>query len=115
MIRLEKALAAWPSLEFRTTLKEEIERLDPDLLPLQEGLSQSSHVVADNLAAIILSIRETPEKLLVQAGLSYAGIISGCSCADDPTPVNEIDEYCVVDISIDRQTGVATVALATDD
>lgn len=115
MIHLEKSLAAWSTPAFKATLQQEIEALDPDLLPLQEGLSQSSHVVADNLAAIVLSTHETPDALLVQVGLSYAGIIAGCSCADDPTPVNEIDEYCVVDIRIDRHNGAAAISLATDD
>lgn len=115
MIHLEKSLAAWSTPAFKATLQQEIEALDPDLLPLQEGLSQSSHVVAGNLAAIVLSTHETPDALLVQVGLSYAGIIAGCSCADDPTPVNEIDEYCVVDIRIDRRNGAAAISLATDD
>ncbi len=115
MIRLEKSLAAWSTPAFKVTLKEEIEGLDPDLLPLQEGLSQSSHVVADQLAAIVLSTRETPEHLVVQVGLSYAGIIAGCNCSDDPTPMSEIEEYCVVDVRIDRHSGAAAVSLATDD
>ncbi|MEZ5541890.1 MAG: hypothetical protein R3F42_07590 [Pseudomonadota bacterium] len=47
-----------------------------------------------------------------RAGLFYTGIIAGCSCADDPTPVEEQAEYCVVDITIDRLTGAATIRLA---
>lgn len=113
-IRLDQSLAAWRAPEFRSVLKAEIEALDTNLLPLQEGLSQSSHAVAGKVGAVILGAEETLGHLRVKTGLFYAGIIAGCSCADDPTPVDEITEYCEVFLDIDMRTGEATVTLIED-
>jgi hypothetical protein len=43
---------------------------------------------------MIISRADQPDCIQVKAGLLYTGIIVGCSCADDPTPVDEINEYC---------------------
>ncbi len=114
MIRLSKALNAWPNPDFDTVMKEEIKRLDADLLPLQQGLTQSSHAKSDKLSARIISVADEVDCLRVKAGLFYTGIIAGCSCADDPTPVDEINEYCEVRFDIDKKTGLATVSLVLE-
>lgn len=114
MIRLSKALSAWQSPDFAAVMKEEIESLDADLLPLQQGLSQSSHARSDKLSARIISVVEEADCLLVKAGLFYTGIIAGCSCADDPTPVDEINEYCEVRLDIDRQSAATRITLLQD-
>lgn len=111
MIQLSKALRAWQSPDFEAVMKEEIERLDADLLPLQQGLSQSSHAKSDKLSARIISVAEEADCLRVKAGLFYTGVIAGCSCADDPTPVDEINEYCEVRFDIDKRTAETTVTL----
>jgi len=111
MIRLSKALNAWPNPDFDAVLKDEIEHLDAELLPLQQGLSQSSHANGDKLSARIISVVDEPDRLRVKAGLFYTGIIAGCSCADDPTPVDEVNEYCEVRFEIDRKTAETTVML----
>ncbi|MDP2430905.1 MAG: hypothetical protein Q8O33_02630 [Pseudomonadota bacterium] len=114
MIQLSKALSAWPSPEFEAVMKQEIECLDADLLPLQQGLSQSSHARSDKLSARIISVVEETDCLRVKAGLFYTGIIAGCSCADDPTPVDEINEYCEVRFDIDKQSAETRVVLLAD-
>lgn len=111
MIRLPDTVNALGRPDFREVLKREIERLDPAALPLQQGLARSSHVTERPFQALILGTREEDERLRVKAGLFYTGIIAGCSCADDPTPIDEITEYCVVELDIDRATADATVTL----
>ncbi len=100
--------------DFRAAVKAEIEALDVGLLPLQEGLSRSSHVSAHRVGATILRVDAGDGRLRVKAGLFYTGIIAGCSCADDPTPVDDLTEYCEVWIDIDPATGVGSVALANE-
>jgi hypothetical protein len=111
MIRFPKTIAAWQTPDFDAVLKDEIENLDFRHLPLQRGLSRSSHAMGDKLGAMIISVVDEPARLRVKAGLFYTGIIAGCSCADDPTPVDEVSEYCEVCIEIDRDTTEATVTL----
>ena len=114
MIRLTKTLNAWGSPEFRGILKNEIEQMDAHLLPLQQGLSTGSHVIDSKLNAMIIGVSEAAGFIRVKAGIFYSGIISGCSCADDPTPINEESEYCVVQLDINKQTAETTIALLPD-
>lgn len=111
MIRLTKALAAWGTPEFTATLKYELEHLPPDALPLQAGLSASSYVIDRGITAMVIDAREHAGRVRATVGIFYSGILGGCACADDPTPVNENSEYCVVQLDIDRTTAetVATV------
>jgi hypothetical protein len=111
MIRLPNTLRAKGAPEFVDTLKREIEELDAQQLPLQQGLSFSSHVTDRPFQARIISTCEEDGFLRVKAGIFYTGIIAGCSCADDPTPIDELNEYCVVRLDIDTSTAEAVVTL----
>ncbi|MCK7579693.1 MAG: hypothetical protein MZV65_31015 [Chromatiales bacterium] len=44
-VRLIKSLNAWGMPEFDDVLKRELEQLDPDALPLQQGLSRGSYAL----------------------------------------------------------------------
>ena len=111
MIRLDKALQAWGTPSFPAVLKQELKDLDTALLPLQQGLSLSSHVADGKIDVMVISASVRDDAIHAKAGIFYAGIIAGCSCADDPTPVDEVSEYCEVALTIDRKTAQATVAL----
>ena len=111
MIRFDMALREWGTPAFATVLKEEIERLDPDLLPLQQGLARSSSVAPGAPTAMVIGASADGGSIRARAGIFYAGIIAGCSCADDPTPASEIAEYCEAEFVIDRRSGDATVSL----
>ena len=111
MIRLPNALNAWGTPGFEAILKQEIEELDAAHLPLQQGLAISSHVTDRPFRAMVISVREEPGVIRVKAGIFYTGVIAGCNCADDPTPIDEQNEYCVVQFEIDRATADTTVTL----
>ena len=113
-MQLPLSLAAWQTPEFAAVFKAEVKRLDPDLLPLQQGLAHTSVAKTDDLAISILDTGASTGEIRIKAGLHYAGIIAGCSCADDPTPIDEISEYCEASFVIDRQTGAAKVTLLRD-
>lgn len=111
MLKLNLTLQAWNTAEFRNVFLQEICLLDADTLPLQQGLQHSSYANSDDLTASVLSIKNDDEKLFIKAGLFYTGIIAGCNCADDPTPIDENNEYCEVLFSVDRNTAQTTVTL----
>ncbi|MGV8991077.1 MAG: hypothetical protein ACOH1Q_06705 [Thiobacillus sp.] len=94
--------------------KQEVEKLNGQHLPLQQGLAASSHVTDRPIQVMILGVAEEPECIRVRAGIFYTGVIAGCNCADDPSPLDEQNEYCVVLIDIDRTTAESTVSLVTD-
>jgi hypothetical protein len=114
VIRLARALNAWGRPDFGEVLRDEIQHLDAVLLPLQQGLSKASYVSDANFRVMIIGVTEGEGFIQVKAGLFYAGIIAGCSCADDPTPLSEETEYCEVRLDIDRQTAETTVTLLPD-
>ena len=111
MFRLALSLLAWDTETFNVVFIKEVSALGLNDLPLQEGLSHSSYAICDSLAATVLNKKCDDNKLFIKAGLFYTGVIAGCNCADDPTPVDENNEYCEVLFSIDRQTAETTVSL----
>lgn len=114
MIRLNKALNAWGAPDFEDALKSEIAQMDASQLPLQQGLTGSSHALDDNIKAIIIAVSENANFIHAKAGIFYSGIIAGCNCADDPTPVEAQSEYCEVQLDIDKTTAETTIALVAD-
>jgi len=114
MIRLTETLISWGTPRFNDVVKKEIEQLSAGQLPLQQGLSTGSYASDVPHKAMIIDVSETAASIRVKAGIFYSGIIAGCSCADDPTPVNEENEYCVVQLDIDKHTADATITLLAD-
>lgn len=114
MFLLSKSSAAWGTPDFENILKAEIEQLGSEQLPLQQGLSTSSYVLDDKLKVRIIGVSEEANSIRAKVGIFYAGIIAGCSCADDPTPVEEQAEYCVVQLEINKMTAETTAVLLTE-
>ena len=111
MLKLSKALQANHSPEFNKTLKNEIQDIDPSLLPLQQGLSLSSYVGKTPFSAVILNVSKEQNHIKIKAGIFYTGIIAGCSCSDDPSPTDEQNEYCELLFSVDKDTANTEVKL----
>ena len=114
MINLIKSAQAWNSSGFEVVLKNEVKALGLDHLPLQKGLSSSSVALDHNLQLIMLQVHESNNLITIKMCVFYSGIIAGCSCSDDPTPTDEVNEYCELEISINLVNGQASVALSTD-
>lgn len=110
-MKLIKALQSYNDPEFKNILKHEIQNISPDLLPLQQGLSLSSYVGKSAFSAVILNIIEEQDFIQIKTGIFYTGIISGCSCSDDPSPTDEQNEYCEVQFTINKDTAETTVTL----
>jgi hypothetical protein len=109
MIRLTCALNAWGTPEFGDVLKREIEQLNADALPLQQGLSAGNYVADRKHSAMILGATEDDRCIHARAGIFYTGILTGCACADDPTPENELVEYCEIGLDLDKTTGETAI------
>lgn len=105
MIRLSEAVSAWGTPAFNDTLKREIENLDIEQLPLQQGLSRGIYSKSDGLSAMIIDVGEEPGLIRVKAGIFYSAVITGCSCDNDPTPIEDQPEYCELRLDIDKASG----------
>ncbi len=111
MIKLIKALGAWQTPTFNSALKEELEHLSGNLLPLQQGLSHASYAKEDDFSVMIISVSDDSETIHVKAGIHFKGIVAGCNCSDDPTPPDETNEYCEVQFDIDKISAETVVKL----
>jgi len=111
MFYLPLSVNAFDTSSFVNVLQQEVCALDSTLLPLQQGLQNSSYAISDKLSMTILNVKQDAENIIVKAGLLYTGIIAGCSCSDDPTPTDETNEYCDVLFRINKQTAETTVNL----
>lgn len=109
-IHLPASLAAWGTAEFEAVIKREIEGLGPGCLPLQQGLSMSSYALDDRLEVMIISVADDPGAIQAHLGVFFSGIIAGCSCPGDPTPVEPQSEYCEMRLTIDKASAEATFA-----
>lgn len=111
MVRFTEALRAWGTPGFNDALKRELRGLSADQLPLQQGLARGSFAVADKLDAMVIRAVEQQHCVRARVGIFYGATMIGCGCADDPTPVTEENEYCEVELEIDKRSAVATVTL----
>ena len=111
MTELNLSLEAWNRADFPDVLKQEIASLAMMPLLLQRGLRYSSVALADKLSVSVLKTSEDNDYVLANAGLFYTGIIPGCSCADDPTPIDESNEYCEILIRINKITAESSITL----
>ena len=111
MIILAQTAQALDSGKIKDIAKIEIEKIDPVLLPLQQGLAHSSYVGNSPFKAIILSFTAENNIIKVKSGIFYTGIIAGCSCSDDPSPTDEQTEYCELLFNINKNTAETTVIL----
>lgn len=114
MIHLPISLQAWDTPAFPAALRQELEDLGGDALPLQQGLSLSSAVADGRVEVMFIGAREDARFIHARVGIFYAGIVAGCNCADDPTPVEPQHEYCELQLVIDRASAETTVTLVAD-
>jgi hypothetical protein len=115
MLKLPQSLNAWGTPEFEAILKREVAQTGVPWLPLQQGLSVGSVVIDTPITLVLHRVEETAQAIRVKAGVFYQGVIAGCSCADDPTPVGETTEHCVVQLEIDKVTAATAVMLLADE
>ena len=113
-MHLTHTLRAWDTPGFEDTLKQELAQLGANHLPLQQGLTTGNYVADAPLTVAIHSVVEMGNVIRVRAGIFYSGVIGGCSCADDPTPTSDINEYCEVQLYIDKATAATTVVLISE-
>ncbi len=111
MLSLLETLKAWKTLNFTRVFKQELAELDKNLLPLQQGLTYSNAVSDKKISAIINKTRETDTNLQIYSSIFYYGIITGCSCSDDPTPLDTQNEHCELLFIIDKSTASTSVSL----
>lgn len=110
MIHLPDSLRAWGTPEFPAVLKRELAK-HADELPLQQALSGTSAVADEPVTVVLLAVQADETTIRAKVGIFFSGILAGCSCADDPTPVEPQTEYCELLLEIDWGSAATSVRL----
>lgn len=105
-------MAAYGHPEFRQVLQKEVQQLGLQYLPLQQALERSSVALEEDIQVSLLGTGEHEHALEVRVAIYFTGIISGCSCADDPTTLETQPEYCELQLLIERDSGKVSIQLA---
>lgn len=108
-MHLPDSARAWGTANFPAVLKRELAE-HADELPLQQALSGTSAVADEPVTVVLLDAQADETSIHAKVGIFFAGILAGCSCADDPTPVEPQTEYCELRIAIERATGNASLS-----
>lgn len=108
MIELPRACAAWGTADFAAVLKAELEALPHAALPLQAGLARTGVVAEDEPFTVLVG---TMEDERVAVTVLYSGLVLGCSCSDDPTPIPTAPEQCHLELVFEPEAGLARCRL----
>ncbi len=110
-LRLPRTARVRESGELPDVLKAELEAQPPDRLPLQQALARGSHALGAGFSVTVLHVTVQHDLVRARVGVFFEGLVAGCGCADDPTPVQPHPEYCELLLEVDRGTGWARVEL----
>ena len=101
----------WRLANFNEVLIKELQELPVDSLPLQQGLTRGSYVLDLPRKVMVIDANGSDYLIRARVGVFYTSVIGGCSCTDDPSTIEEINEYCEIDIEIDLSTAAAKTTL----
>ncbi|MDX8385509.1 MAG: hypothetical protein R8M11_03215 [Gallionella sp.] len=110
MIRLVETLKMWGTHEFDHAFKRELAKY-PEALPLHQALLIGNYVADTPITVTVVNSFETQDSVHVSVGIFFQSVISGCNCADDPSPVSENSEYCELLIEIGKLTAETKIVL----
>jgi hypothetical protein len=111
MSTLPGALAAWGSKDFKQSLKEELETLRQDVLPLQQVVGHGNRVYDHDLGVTVMGVSDDERAIHARVGIFFAEVISCVSCGEGD-PIDEA--YCEMQVAIDKKTAQASFSVIED-
>ena len=110
LIRFEYSARAWGTLNFANIFKQELAKIAPQL-HLHKALVTGNQIADEPVTVMLNSIMEHNGLIRISAGIFFKGLLTGCSCSDDPSGPSESNEYCEVQVELDMATADAKVLL----
>ena len=111
MTSLPRSLSQWGQPGFEHTLKQELQALDLNQLPLQKAVTEGGLVDNSPIEASITKSDADASHINVKAGIFFTELVPSCSCGDEPQakPV-----YCDISIIINKASAEAEFTLCQD-
>lgn len=110
-VRLPQCIDISDPKRFEQRLSSTLHTLPSGTLPLQAGCEQGGVVDDRDISATVLGVVTSADKIVARVGIFFTEVVGGCNCNDDPLEVNA---YCVLEVSIDRETGTAGFVVLSD-
>ena len=114
MIHLPESCAAWGTPAFAEVLARELAAARAEL-PLLHAMAHGNAIADEPITVSVRHAAAANEELRLRVSVFFASLIAGCSCADDPTPIDTLHEYCELDVTVARCSGEARIALRLDE
>lgn len=105
----------WQREDFVPTVQAAVAALGVRGLPLQKAIQFGNVALDNDMSVQVLASELRPEGYFLRLGVQYTSMITGCHCADDPSPEMIVPEYCTLELCIDPVTATPTVRLAPED
>jgi len=109
--KLRNSLQAWGTDSFFQTLKNELEHLEPGVLPLEKAVAQGGYVDDSHITITVLRAEDDEKTIHARVGIFFTEIVINCGCGDDPMETNA---YCEMRVTIDRDNGLAVCEVIQD-
>lgn len=111
MTRLSRARDSWAGADFATVLRDELQALGGDGLPLHLGVNEGGMVDASRVQVTVIRSAADPAEIRATVGLFFTEVVGGCSCGDEPEakPV-----YCEMQLHIDRGSAETRFEMLSD-
>lgn len=110
-MKLSRSAACGATPQLASTFIEEVQALPAGSLPLEAAMAQGNMVSGEPLQVMVNGIDADDHWLRIRAGIFFSSVIAGCSCADDPTPIDTLNEYAELDFRISLVDGETSVTL----
>ena len=111
MTQLTQSLRQWGQPDFERTLKQELQKLDINQLPLHLAVTEGGLVDESPIEATIIRSEDDESQINIKAGIFFTEMVPSCSCGDEPQakPV-----YCELIIKIDKHSAETEFMLFSD-
>jgi len=111
MPRLPRARTAWGSPAFASTLKSEIEALPAGSLPLDGATTQGGRVGEQGITVTVLQAEDAGHAIHARVGVFFTEVVGGCSCGEEPMPVQA---HCELQVEIAKADAMVRFVLLPD-
>ena len=108
MAKLDIAMQHWNTDEFPEALVRELQALHPDVLLLHKAGNWGGPRDSDDFNITVLNITNDEQQVHARIGVFFTEIIAGCSCGDEPAPING---YCELLLRINKSTAETQIEI----
>ncbi len=106
MTTLKHSADAWGTERFAAVLKDELEQLRADVLPIAHVLEPDDRLDDSDLGVIVNEVSDDAQHIFAKVGVFFAKFVECTTCGGGSGMHDEA--YCELLVTIDRSSGKAS-------